>query len=220
MTLIFAGISAGAALAHLVSLYCGPPLFRSISKTCLIPPLLALYLVTAKSCLPAAILGCAFGWLGDILLIGYTQRIIFFKLGLASFLLGHLAYIAAFLTFFPGGEGFAAALSLPALGISLLAALALGPPIFRLIRPGRPMRIPVIVYGAVLELMILCALQLALYRRDPPALIIFAGSLLFFFSDTLLAYSTFRTRPRAGHFLIMSSYIAAQGCIIGGLSAI
>jgi uncharacterized membrane protein YhhN len=65
--------------------------------------------------------------------------------------------------------------------------------------------------------MSLSALQLLISRRDEWGLLIFAGSLCFLVSDTLLAYFTFRTKPKYGDFFVMLSYLAAQPGIIRGM---
>jgi uncharacterized membrane protein YhhN len=209
MTAVFLGIFAAAALAHLVSLFFGNHPLRALTKACLLPPLLGLYLVRAEPPLAPVILAILLGWLGDLLLL--REGRLFFILGLAGFLLGHAAYIAAFLSRVP-------ALNLPALALSGAAALILAVLGLRFIKPDRPLFIPVCLYALVLELMSLCALQLALYRRDPPSLGIFAGSVCFLISDSLLALNTFRASPRPGGFPVMLSYIAAQFLIVWGLS--
>jgi uncharacterized membrane protein YhhN len=210
MTPIVLCLFAGAALVHLVSLFFRNRPLTALTKVCLLPLLLALYLVTVERYAAAVILGGLGGWLGDALLLNHKRRV-FFVLGLVSFLLGHLAYIRAIRSLVP-------ALNLPALAVSAGAALALGIGVLKIIRPDRGFLVPAICYTLVLELMSLSALQLALYRRDPPSLGIFAGSLCFIVSDSFLAGFTFRGMPKYGSFLVMSFYITAQFCILGGLT--
>jgi uncharacterized membrane protein YhhN len=198
------------ALVHLTAILLKKEGLRKITKVCLVPLLLILYCLDARRLLVTVILGALFGWIGDVLLIRIRQER-FFKLGLLSFLLGHLCY--TFSLFF-----FAERSNTPALIISLIVAIPLGIGINRLIKPGRTMRIPVIVYSAVLELMSISALQLLLHRGDMAGAIIFGGSLFFAVSDTILGYCSFRTTPRIGSFCIMLTYIIAQGCILLGLA--
>jgi uncharacterized membrane protein YhhN len=66
--------------------------------------------------------------------------------------------------------------------------------------------------------MSICALELLIYRRDGPGIAIFAGSLCFLLSDSVLAYFAFRTMPRYGNFLVMVPYMAAQLAITLGLA--
>jgi uncharacterized membrane protein YhhN len=80
------------------------------------------------------------------------------------------------------------------------------------------MRIPTLIYGIIIEVLGLCALQFMLYRQDAVGIAVFAGSLFFVFSDSVLAYFTFRTTPGYGHILVMLSYIIAQGSIVIALA--
>jgi uncharacterized membrane protein YhhN len=215
MRAFLAAFFAAAALVHLGTQWLrktgGPEGWvMKLSKACLLPPLLGFYALTAPETAPLALLGGLCGWLGDLFLL-HSGRQLFFKLGLVSFLLGHLAYIGVFLSRLP-------ALNLPLLFPSLGAALILGILVLRLIGPSPALRIPVILYSAILELMSLTALQLAFFHRNLPSGAIFAGSLCFLYSDSLLAYSTFRAPSGKSHFWVMLSYLAAQTCILGGLS--
>jgi uncharacterized membrane protein YhhN len=104
-----------------------------------------------------------------------------------------------------------------ALVISAALAVPVGFAVHALIKPEKAMNLPAICYEIIIILMSLSALQLLLSRRDGRGLLIFAGSLCFLISDTLLAYFTFRTKPKRGDFFVMLSYIAAQAGIIGGM---
>jgi uncharacterized membrane protein YhhN len=199
-----------AALVHLAAILRGKARLRKITKACLVPLVLIFYCLDARRLLVTAILGAVFGWIGDVLLIRIGRER-FFKLGLLSFLLGHLSYTVSI--FF-----FVEALNVPALAVSLAAAIPLGIGVIKLIKPGRAMRIPIIVYSAVLELTIISALQLLLRRGDIPGMAILGGSLIFAVSDTTLGYFTFRTTPRIGNFCIMLTYLIAQSCILIGLA--
>jgi uncharacterized membrane protein YhhN len=84
-------------------------------------------------------------------------------------------------------------------------------------RPDKAMLVPTVVYEAVIELMAVAALQLCLFRSDSAGMLIFAGSVFFMISDMILGCFTFRGNPRYGTFLVMLTYIAAQGSIVAGL---
>jgi uncharacterized membrane protein YhhN len=203
--MVFLGLFALAAAVHIIAICLDKNIPRALSKVCLLPLLLGFYILRAEHFLVPAALALFLGWTGDIFLlsINYKQ---FFKLGLGSFLLGHLCYILSMIFF---TENF----NIPALIIATAAALALGIPVMMLIKPDRTMRVPVIVYGIVIELMGIFALALMLSRRAPPGIAAFAGSLCFLFSDSVLAYFTFRTLPRYGNLLVMIPYMAAQLCL-------
>lgn len=183
---------------------------RIVSKVCLLPPLIVFYILRADRFLPAVVAAGCFGWLGDIFLLK-IEKSRYFTLGLAGFLLGHLCYILAILSVVGNFH-------LPLLGISTAAAVPLGILVLRAIKPEGAMRIPTIIYGIVILIMSLCAFQLMLFRRDAAGIAVFTGSLFFLYSDSVLAYFTFRTTPEYGHLLVMLTYSIAQGCLVAGLA--
>ncbi|MDR2111164.1 MAG: lysoplasmalogenase [Spirochaetaceae bacterium] len=209
MVKVFIVLFVGAGAAHLVSLFLRKRKIEIVTKICLVPLLLAVYVLGAKNLFVPLALALIFGWGGDVLLLKINEPR-FFRLGLVSFLIGHLWYIPSFL-YFTGG------LNLMALGVSAAAALPLGIAIHALIKPEKTMNLPVTVYEIVILLMSLSALQLFLYRRDGWGLLVFAGSLCFLLSDTLLAWFTFRAKAKYGDFFVMLSYLAAQSGIIAGM---
>ncbi|MDR2185130.1 MAG: lysoplasmalogenase [Treponema sp.] len=198
------------SLMHLSAILLRKEMWRKISKIFLMPLLICFYTAAAKNVLPAALLGAVFGWFGDILLIKIDDKR-FFVLGLLGFLLGHLCYIPSML-FFTG------ALHIKALIISAVLAVPLWFLVNRIINPSPDMRVPVMIYSGIIELMVLSALQLMLYRRDLPGILPFAGGVFFAVSDGILGRYTFRTLPRYGNFPIMLGYLAGQGCILLGLA--
>jgi uncharacterized membrane protein YhhN len=209
---VFIGFFAGASAAHLVFLSLGKDIPRNIAKICLLPLLVGAYVFGAKNISLPVLLALVFGWGGDLFLLKISDMK-FFRLGLGSFLAGHLCYIFAFISL-------TNALHTTALVVSIAAAVPLTFIVHTLIKPKREMDLPVIMYEIIITLMSLSALQLMLSRRDGYGLLIFAGSLCFLFSDTLLAYSTFRVRPKYAGLFIMLSYIAAQAAIVLGLTGI
>jgi uncharacterized membrane protein YhhN len=205
LILLFIGISA----AHLVSLVWFNRKLRVVTKICLVPLLLAIYLSGAELIFVSLVVALVFGWWGDIFLLNISEPR-FFRLGLASFLVGHLCYIPSFL--YAAGT-----LNVPALIISAVVAIPLGVVTHKFTRPEKSMNIPTIIYEIIIMLMSLSALQLLLARRDAGSLLVFAGSLCFLISDTLLAWFTFRTKPKYGDFFVMLTYIAAQSGIVWGM---
>ena len=122
-----------------------------------------------------------------------------FVVGLAAFLLGHVAYVV----------GFGVGESWPwILGVAAVA-LAVGTPIVRaLLRDGhRELLGPVVAYMAVISLMVACAIG----DGDPRAV---AGSALFMFSDSLIAWNRF-VRPLAwAPVTIMVTYHLGQAGLV------
>jgi uncharacterized membrane protein YhhN len=154
-------------------------------------------------------LGC--GAAGDVLLIR-AERSGFFIAGLAAFLLGHLAYLAAFLgPVLQSGPvwpwPFAAALPLAAYGVL----------VYRSLRPGLGvMKIPVALYTVVILGMALGALLRISSVTGLPFWLPLVGALCFVASDTLLAFQRFRGTIRSGRTLVALTYVTAQTLIVLG----
>jgi uncharacterized membrane protein YhhN len=209
---VFAGIFAASVLVHLSAILLARPKTEALSKVFLLPPLLAAYIAGSHTMLVTVILAASAGWAGDVFLLG-IKRPLFFRLGLASFLLGHLFYIPSMLRFTVG-------ISRPMLAVSAAIFLAAGIVVYRWIRPPKGMRIPVICYEITIMLMSMTALQLFFSGKSFPSAAVFAGSLLFLTSDCLLARFLFNTKPKWGGFAVMASYIAAQTALIWGLAVL
>jgi uncharacterized membrane protein YhhN len=209
MLRVFVALFIGMSAAQLVSLILLKRKLQVITKIFLLPLLLAVYVLGADRLFVPVILAMIFGWGGDVFLLKISD-LRFFRLGLVSFLIGHLCYIPSFV--YVTGT-----FNLLAFVISVAAAVPLGFVIHSIIRPVKAMDLPAVCYEIIIMLMSLSALQLLLSRRDGWGLLIFAGSLCFLISDTLLAYFTFRTKPKHGDFFVMLSYLAAQSGIIWGM---
>lgn len=147
----------------------------------------------------AIAVGLAFAIGGDVFLMLPGD---FFLYGLICFLLTHLAYIFALTR----GVRFAARPAVFA-GFTLVAA-----GIVALLWPGVPgaMRGPVIGYALVISAMAAQAVTRARLAPSPAARLALWGSLLFLFSDTVLAFNRFRAPVPASPLLVLGSYYAAQ----------
>ena len=182
---------------------------RKISKICLMPALLVFYLFASKGILFLVIAALVLSWAGDIFLINKDKQV-FFKSGLAAFLLSHLFYIFAFLSL-------EKSISVPALIISLVIAVPLGFFILKLLDAEAPMKIPVTAYAVVIILMSISASQLLIARPCFASILIFVSSIVYLFSDTFMAYLLFHGKPKYFNLITMIPYIIAQGGIIMGL---
>jgi uncharacterized membrane protein YhhN len=127
----------------------------------------------------AIVLALSLCWLGDVLLIPEDERA--FRVGVLSFLGGHLAFSSAFLI-----RGIDAGFAIAAL---VLVAAPAGITLAWL-RPHLPagMRPSVTAYVGVIALMVACAVGTIGAR---PALPILAGALAFFLSDLSVARDRF-----------------------------
>jgi len=177
------------------------------------PALLVYYIIgvgvgNINFLIPAAII---FSWGGDALLIN-KDKPIFFKLGLASFLISHIFYIIAFLGMAAGR------LNYLALIISAVVAIPVIIFILKLVKAPKPMKIPVAAYAIVIMLMSMAALQLMLASGfNFAGILIFAASVVFIFSDSFMAYLLFNGKPKHYNVITMIPYIIAQAGIIMGV---
>jgi uncharacterized membrane protein YhhN len=169
---------------------------------------LAVYIFGAQIILVPIVLALLFGWIGDVLLlkIGDTR---FFKIGLGSFLIGHICYIIAMYKY-------ALPFNIPVALCCFVVAVGLGIFIYKVTRPSPEMKIPIILYETVIFVMAIFAVQLFLSQGGYFGGFVLAGSLCFVFSDGMLAYDTFRKKTKWGYFFVMLTYILAQFFITWG----
>jgi uncharacterized membrane protein YhhN len=190
-----------------------------ISKCFIVPLLLAAYIASGganKYLLP--VFALVFGWIGDVLLIKGKNKTNFL-LGLTSFLTGHLFYIASFLYIlgFFYFERLALKLDIASILVFIPVVFVLAMVVFRLVKPVKGLRLPVILYMTVLVVMNLIGFQVFLFNPGLAGLLILSGCFCFMISDTVLAYYTFRKIKISASVLIMYFYIIAQAKIIIGL---
>lgn len=144
----------------------------------------------------------ALSLLGDICLMFSGNA--WFMAGLSSFLLAHLAFIPALL------HGVAS----PTLPLWSIGIVLWGVGFFAWLLPKTgPLKIAVVIYGAVLMVMVLSAI--ARWQAFPNAASVWGliGALLFVVSDSSLSVRQFNGRYRGAQALILSTYWSAIGCI-------
>ena len=202
--LIISALVAISAFLAIRAEYFGPR-----SKVYLFKPLTVLLIILialqTKNPTPqvyriAIIAGLLFSLAGDIFLMLPSDR---FVLGLVSFLIAHLVYIAAF--------------TIDGARPSYLTALPLllyGGIMLRLLFPhlGR-MRVPVLIYMLVILLMVWQAMNRWIDTSLTGSALAFAGACLFAASDSALALNRFRRTFKSAQFLILTTYFAAQWLI-------
>jgi len=210
MSAIILGVYALIGVIHEASAIRFWEVMRKLTKAALMPVLLIYYIVTASNFLAVALIAIIFSWLGDIFLIRKDEPK-FFRLGLVAFLLSHVFYIVTLVLLTHG-------LHIPALIASIGAALVVELLLPKIINPPKAMRGAVIVYGLVLLTMSIYALQYMLSGFSLFSVLLFAGSIVFIFSDTLMTYLAFGKKPKYFNAITMLPYIIAQGLIIFGLS--
>jgi len=156
-------------------------------------------------------LGLVFSLLGDVFLMLPREQ---FIAGLVAFLLAHLAYLIGFNPTFP-----------PINLASLILAVLVGATVtrvYRLIVAGLltsgqgHLKIPVLVYSAVISLMLLSALYTLVRPEwsEGAAWLASSGAMLFFLSDTILAWNKFVHPLSNGRLLTMITYHLGQALIV------
>jgi uncharacterized membrane protein YhhN len=157
-----------------------------------------------------------FSCLGDTLLMLQRLNPTYFMVGLGAFLLAHIFYIFAYRQH--QGENSADELQglqkirfgLPIIlsGTGLVAILYS--------RLG-DLKIPVLIYAAVITYMVLTALFRFGKTNTGSFAMVFGGAILFMISDSLLAVNKFIEPLDYANFWIMTTYITAQFLIVRGL---
>ena len=142
--------------------------------------------------------GLIFSLFGDMMLLKPWYK---FELGLASFLVGHIFYIIAFISY--KGMDWDILPLLPLIGFALW--------LFRMIKPhlGK-LLIPVGSYMSVILLMVWQGMGIWLSEKNTFGLLIGSGAFIFCVSDSILAYQRFMKRFKCGNTLSLLTYYIAQ----------
>ena len=152
-----------------------------------------------------AVAALALGLVGDVLLLDDTAGR--FVGGLSAFLLGHLAWMGAFVT---------TGLERPAMGwvgvVVVLLALVAG----RAVVPAAVREGGVAMGGAVTAYMVVIA-TMAVLGWATGRFLVGAGATLFVVSDTVLARGRFVTDTAWSGPVVMVSYHLAQALMLAGL---
>jgi len=196
------GIAAGIEILHFTV------------KPLLIPALMLL-LQNTRSAVPGKNLlmaGLFFSWMGDVFLLFEYKQPLFFIFGLASFLTTHIFYIVFFLRIKSANTSL---LKKQPMLIALVPAY--GIMLVWLLFPNLgDLKLPVIVYAAVICTMLLCSLHIYLKVNKKAGLLYVPGAAAFVVSDSLLAINKFYVPVAYAGALIMLTYCAAQYFIVRG----
>lgn len=185
-----------------------------VAKPLLIPALLLLLYFTASQVKGKTLLmaGLVFSWMGDVLLMFESRDKLFFIFGLVCFLTTHVFYIIYFLRIRPANisllkkQPILMAL-VPAYGITL---------VWQLYPHLGDLKLPVMVYAAVICTMLLCSLHVYLKVNKKAAVYYLSGAAAFVLSDSLLAVNKFYEPFAYAGVFIMLTYCAAQYFIVRG----
>jgi uncharacterized membrane protein YhhN len=156
--------------------------------------------------------GLGFAWLGDLLLMGSGDA--FFIGGLVAFLAMQVSYLVAF-TRVPGPG------LVRAWRIAVVPYVAIWVILNILVSSGvGALRIPVLVYSAVILLMALAALDLVIRVPRRLGWRIALGALVFVVSDSVIAMTAFGPLESSAvtSTVVMLTYIVAQAMIVTGFT--
>jgi uncharacterized membrane protein YhhN len=154
--------------------------------------------------LVALVLGLA----GDVFLLGESDTR--FRLGLAAFLVGHVAYVACFVTLGVATPTWAW-LAWVVLLVCLLVTRQVAPATY--VRDGWALAGPVALYTVVIGAMVILAF-------DTGERWIAAGATVFALSDSILAVDRFvRPRPWARIAVIVTYHVGQALIVVGVLAA-
>lgn len=174
-------------------------------------PLLCLATVAflaEKKCLNAKgacllVLAQLFGCAGDTALLG--EGFVFFAMGIALFLVGHIFYICLFGS--RSWKGLKAWQWILAMVLCVCAVAAL----IKAIGINGALLAPMGIYGFTLTLLVFSTLAGALRFGSLTWWLLAAGAVLFMFSDSLIAIGTFKDlSPIMRGFGVMFTYLLAQ----------
>jgi uncharacterized membrane protein YhhN len=148
-----------------------------------------------------------FGLIGDVFLLGKSDTR--FRLGLAAFLVGHLAFVVSFtrLGLDPQGWNY---VSFLVLGACLVATRQVAASTY--LRGGLALAVPVAVYTVVIGAMVIYA-----FTTGVP--LIAVGATVFALSDTVLARDRFVHPWDRAQLLVMVTYHVGQALIVAGILA-
>ncbi len=153
-----------------------------------------------------------FAWFGDCVLLIERQFPSIFVLGLVCFLIAHVFYVIFFWKIRKLN------LKNPKINyVALFAVLIYSGALYSLVFLGAGhLRIPVVIYTAVISLMLMISLNAFDLRSQSFGKICVVGTVLFAISDSILALNRFAFSIYFSSALVMFSYAIAQLLITEG----
>ena len=188
--------------------------FESITwwlKPFLIPLLSISVILSGKmESKPLLISAMFFSWIGDVVLLFANQGVIYFIIGLVSFLIAHLFYIILF-------SKLQKVINLKYKRFIPLVLLYLVGFLYFLWEKLGGMKIPVIIYALVISTMLLVAIKGYFTWNSKSGKLLLIGAVFFVLSDSILAINKFYVTIYLSSFWIMSTYITALFLIVKGV---
>lgn len=193
----------------------GSTWFAIAAKALIIPVLIILYLGFVKGQMNgfhrSIISALVFSWLGDVTLQLQSRNDIFFMIGLSCFLIAQVIYLIAF--FSTRGENILFFRKIYLVIFVYLYGVFL---IYILFDHLGDMKIPVILYAAVILTMLASALNRQNKVNRQSYSLVLIGAILFVLSDSMIALNKFAYPFDLARIAIMTTYISAQYLIAIG----
>lgn len=207
---LFVLFTASELLSSIIDL----PVLHTFSKPFIVPSLIGYY-VFSRGNKPLCIIfliALFFSWAGDVLLM--WDR--YFLIGLLAFLISHLGYVMTWRKHsnpihheaLTGLQRLRMAFPIILYGTGMVVVLL--PALDK-------MKIPVLLYAAVLTWMVLQALFRYGRTNASSFRYVLAGSVLYMLSDSILAFNKFVQPVNHASFWIMLTYTAAQFLLVTGI---
>ncbi|MHA1198066.1 MAG: lysoplasmalogenase [Candidatus Heimdallarchaeaceae archaeon] len=188
---------------------------RYVTKPLLIPMLLAFYVVANTSINWWVVVALIGGFLGDVFLMlpDPKKKRVWLRVGLVSFLLGHIFYIVAFILIsqnFSHYRWWSIFLAIP----FVIGAIIVHP---RLTKHTGDMTIAVTAYIVIIGLMGISSTFLLGLGTTTGFILIYIGAWLFVISDILNGIAKFVVQFNYERVITMLTYILGQLLLILGL---
>lgn len=194
------------AILNLAGQYRTTSCMAHVTKPLLMPTLIVVYILAmGPKTSPIIVFGLSFGTIGDVLLmIKAKRRIPYFLLGMGAFMVGHVCYIAWFVS-----RSVPIGFELPWLFAFVLATVFTLWFWKTLARSSHPYAKGLSAYCILLDLLLIGSLLT--WGRGPllGTLLALCGALLFCFSDFLIAMEMIE-RKIGDKGMVMTTYILAQ----------
>ncbi len=200
------------SIGELVSEVTPNQLLHTVTKPMIMISLIAWYITASSARSTITIAAMVASLAGDVLLMNPDH----FIGGLVAFLISHVLYIFSYRqhqdadSVHPLSGVHRVRLAFPILlagtGLVVILYPSLG-----------ALKIPVMIYAAVITWMALTALFRYGRTTSKSFWLVFAGAILFMTSDSILAINKFLSPIGNSGILIMITYISAQYCIATGL---
>lgn len=152
----------------------------------------------------AMVVGLVFSLAGDIFLLGAEK---WFVAGLASFLVGHIAYVVGLSSQYTSPVVLVVGLVMVAVSVATVAR--------RIVSSVKASDHPSLVGPVIAYIAVISAMVLAAFSTAAPWAI--GGALLFYVSDATLAWNRFVEPRRLGPVAVMVTYHLGQAGLVGWL---